>query len=491
LTVIGCKARSYNTAGVKDSWDAGQDNNPIFFENQGNIEYNFDTLKRMSSGSLDAQPWSDTYWPNSEGGITVRWRYEEGAQRYGHKTPYTPKQIDAMSYNQLNMLSPAEKFDIVTGGYRKGWPMWQREASLTTSCPITLGVNSSQLPVRSAPGGIGHGDWEGKCHAWTPAALHFPEPGTVDVSAVKGNGEKFQVHFGSSDIKALLIVGYDMWLNQYPNYARVGRRCGNDGSNIGAGSTSPCLDTNAGTFFVLATNFIQPGKKGFVIDVVPSSQVWNQPVWKYTHSIREGSCPITIPNPAKPGEKVAHVQTKLYWISEKDAAENPHGTGNNVHTTDYEYCVEIDPATNKVIGGAWIGEERPDFIWMSAKPNFSAEHKDTRSGLTFDLSMIDKIHGWSRSGQSKPQPSTQPTPPPTPTPPPRWGECSRIKVTGGANGFYWAYSNPKPRASDAVGTLDPGSVHNVLSKSGTYFAIDGSKFNRKEVYFHQNGVECL
>ncbi len=395
VAAVGCRQRAFNDADVKDSWRPGSDNDPAFFEKYGKLEYNFDKLKTLEKGVLDNQPWSDTYWPNAEGGITVRWRYEDPKDRFGHKSPYTPEQIDKMSAKEINMLSPSEKYDIVSGGYRNGWPLWKREALMTTGCPAGVGVSESRLPIRTLPGGMQSGDWEGKCHAWTPAALQFPEPGVADVEATKANGEKFLVHFGSSDIKALLIVGYDMYLNQYPEYSRAGSRCSRNYAKLGQGSASPCLDTNAGTFFVLVTNMVQKGKPGFVIDVDPGTQVWNQPVYAYMHTIQEGTCPIKITKPAKAKEKVAYVETKLAWVGELDATEEPHGDKNRMELSLFKYCVEMDE-NNNVIGGAWVDKMRPDFIWMTGKPEFSKNVIDSRTNTPFDLELITSIYEQSR-----------------------------------------------------------------------------------------------
>jgi hypothetical protein len=397
FAVAGCKSRDFNNADVKDSWVKTESNNPDLFGIYGKLEYNFEVLKKMQKGAIGHQPWSDTYWPNAEGGITSRWRFEkesEAALRFGYKSPYSAADIEKMTPAQINMLSPAEKFDIVSGGYRAGWPLWRREASLTTSCPAGVGVATSQLPIRTLPGGMRSGDWEGKCHAWTPAALHFAEPGVVDVPATKATGEKFLVHFGSSDIKALLIVAYDMFLNQYPNYARVGNRCSRNYANLGAGSASPCFDTNAGAFFVLTTNMLQAFKPGFVIDVDPGTQVWNQPVWKYEHKIVEGSCPVEIKSPAPHRAKLAYVETALYWVGELVPTELPHGVNNRVEVTNYKYCLEIDQSNN-IIGGAWAGNMRPDFIWMTGKPDFSKPFVDSRSGVRFDMSLLMDLYAKS------------------------------------------------------------------------------------------------
>lgn len=425
LLTVACSKLVFNRAKISDSWNTGSDNHPSYFQKFGGLDYNFSSLKQRLSGEIDRQPWSDPYWSHAEGGITVRWRVEDNdSRRFGYISPYSPEQIDAMALEnpeQLNELSPAEKYDIITGGYRNGWPMWRREAEVTSRGPIIFDQTNPLVPIRTAPGGIGENDWQGKCHAWTPAALLFAEPGTAEVSATTANGTPFNLHFGSSDLKALLITGFDMYLNQYPDYARVGQRCGSDEVNLGQGSSTACLDTNAGTFFVLTTNLIQRGKPGFIIDVVPTSQVWNQPVWKYEHEITENHCDIAIENPAAPNGRVAQVKTNLYWISEKDAAETPHGANNKVKVTEYSYCVEIDE-NDMVVGGEWLTDERPDFIWMIGKPDLNSKVSDTYTGGRFDFAPLMAAYETSMGGTPVPTPkptaTPEPTPAPTPTPVP-------------------------------------------------------------------------
>jgi hypothetical protein len=394
--VAGCRTRTFQGSQVQDSWNASPDNSPNVFSQYGELEYSFDVLKARTEGELEPQPWSDTYWPHGKGGITYRWRTDD----FRYESPHAPEAIEAMSGHEINKLSPAEKYDIVTGGYRKGWPMWRREASLTTSCPLGIAQNTSQMPKREIPAGA---SWEGKCHAWTPAALHFPEPGAVDVPVAMASGKTLLVHFGSSDIKALLTVSFDMFLNQYPEYARTGNRCNETVMNLGQQSSSPCLDTNAGAFFVLVTNLVQKGKKGFALDKDPGFQVWNHPVWKYSHTIREGECPIAIEKPASPSGKVAFVTTTLFWIGEKTPSEEPHGKNNSFNLGKYEYCVEMD-AKNKVVGGAWAGHNRPDFLWMVGKPDFNRTVRDSQTGMMFDFRLLMSIYEKSR-GSLVPPPS--------------------------------------------------------------------------------------
>jgi len=373
---------------LQDSFQSGENNDPNFFEIYGKLQYNFDVLKETPSGSVTRQPWSDTYWPNSEGGITVRWRIIDPKllkERFAYSSPFSEKLINNMTADQINRLSPAEKYDIVTGGYSRGWPMWQREAKLTTG--ITENNDTSDLPVRTLPKGIRSKDWEGKCHAWTPASLHFAEPRSASVETTRTDGSKVTVHFGSSDIKALLIIAYDMFLGQYPDYARVGNRCEKNFKSLGAGSASPCFDTNAGSFFVLSTNMLRPDRLGFVIDVDPGTQVWNQPVWRYRHKIKDNYCPIQIKKKAKGTVSLAYVETELDWVGELVASEQPYGLKSRIETSNYQYCLELD-ANRNVIGGSWVSHLRPDFLWMTSRPDFSKPITDTRTHQVFDFKPV-------------------------------------------------------------------------------------------------------
>jgi hypothetical protein len=118
----------------------------------------------------------------------------------------------------------------------------------------------------------------------------------------------------------------------------------------------------------------------------------------------EEGCPITIKNPVSTGGKTVHVVTDLYWISEKDASETPHGKDNLVRISNYEYCLELDGNRN-VVGGAWISYLRPDFIWMVGKPDLGRPVTDTVTGGLFDFVPLLELYARSRTNQSMPLPA--------------------------------------------------------------------------------------
>jgi hypothetical protein len=39
---------------------------------------------------------------------------------------------------------------------------------------------------------------------------------------------------------------------------------------------------------------------------------------------------------------------------------------------NYKYWLELDAAGN-IVGGTWVSQERPDYVWMKAKMGFTGE----------------------------------------------------------------------------------------------------------------------
>lgn len=59
---------------------------------------------------LDAEPWSDSYWPKNEGGISYRWQRREAFGRL-----LAPDELASMDPEDISKLSPAEKYDLFVG----------------------------------------------------------------------------------------------------------------------------------------------------------------------------------------------------------------------------------------------------------------------------------------------------------------------------------------------------------------------------------------
>ncbi len=299
-----------------------------------NFQTNFITKFRMlpESGELRKKPWTASYWPTYQGGITHRWL--TGEVRY-KRLGYSPKGID--------YLSPAEKFDIYIG--RTDFPLTNYERKRT---------------------GILHNydiaKWEGLCHAWAPAAYLYNEPKPITVTGK--NGERIQ--FGSADLKALLMINFEL-NNGSERTKFLGSRCSLDQANGSFDYESSCSDTNAGAFHVVLTNYIGIKNESFVIDRTRDAEVWNQPVEAYSVNVLSESRRAS--RGAAPGTaKEVVVETVVRWVAEVNNEWNRSGT--NLKTSSYRYRLELD-SRGRIIGGEWLSWERPDFIWTQTKPSFS------------------------------------------------------------------------------------------------------------------------
>ena len=340
IAAMGCgpgRLREMNVRGISHPEEAWNENNdPKLLRAQFKTALGDLPL----TGKTRNRPWSDSYWPNFQGGLANRWN----DPNYPDPFKYTlndETNVRKMSPEQLRQLSPAEKYDIFMGDFE--YPLVKMERS------------------RTSPDDPG---WFGLCHGWAPASLNFAEP---KPTVVKGPSE-IEIPFGSSDIKALLTFAQQSGTN-----TRVmGERCNADLiSNPEKGRDSACRDVNAGSFHIALTNLIGIAGRGFVAEIARGQEVWNQPVYAFTSKIVDQS--DDIPAGSAPGTaKIAHLSTSMSYVAEVGAHwDNP------LPVTDVaddpavilEYSVELD-ATGAIIGGEWTTEDHPDFLWTQNTPHW-------------------------------------------------------------------------------------------------------------------------
>jgi len=299
-----------------------------------NFETNFITRFRMLplSAELRKKPWTSSYWPTYKGGITHRWLTDEVIYT---KIGFSKKGVD--------YLSPAEQYDLYLG--RTDFPLTNYELKRT-------GIRTK----KNIP------EWEGLCHDWAPASYLFDEPNPITVTGK--NGERIQ--FGSADLKALLFINFELSKSDEKTKF-LGSRCSLDKANGNFYNDSACSDTNAGAFHVVLTNYIGLRDQSFVMDKIRESEVWNQPIEGYSIKIlnqnngaSEGSAPGTV--------REIVVEAKVRWVNEVENEWKKSGT--NLEVSNYKYRLELD-SRGRIIGGAWISFERPDFIWTQTKPGFT------------------------------------------------------------------------------------------------------------------------
>lgn len=191
-----------STSDTQETWDRSND--------PWNLDASYE--RRLANlpitGSTAITPWSDTYWPDRQGGIANRWAAGTGAPWGQALLSY--QQVATLTANQLAGLSPAEKYDIFIGRF---------------DYPVTIGELNRTQP--SAPG------WAGVCHGWAPAAINYYEPKPVTLTSANGinkfDARILQVRSGASpgaafgtvqEVEVEATMGYVV--ETAPNWQQVG-----------------------------------------------------------------------------------------------------------------------------------------------------------------------------------------------------------------------------------------------------------------------------
>jgi len=255
------------------------------------------------------------------------------------------EELKKLNLESLKQLSPAEKFDILMSRYE--YPLTNVERKRTDP---------------------NHQLWEGTCNGWTTAALKFSEPPPVSIT----NKEGIVVPFGSSDIKSLLML-HQFFIESYKRYAILGERCENVATPkmetflpkmLSEDAVDSCSDSNAGAFHLVLTNMIGRLKKGLVFDVDRDSEVWNQPVYRYSSRVIQRT-PTS-----------ALINTRV-WYAEEEMPKWEPLTINKKNAevmATYNYEVELN-SKGEITGGKWKDGQgvdykmhrtyHPDFVWYA------------------------------------------------------------------------------------------------------------------------------
>ncbi len=319
------------------------------------------------AGKLSKEPWTGDYWPTYRGGIAYRWNGRGSeALRRGYDL-IRPWNLDSAV---VRFLSPAEKYDLLRG--RNDFPFTHAERERTRVLETIPGTKAF-TPGFEIP------HWEGLCHAWAVAALHYQEPHPVVATVQRGPNRGLRIPFASADIKALLTY----FLHETPaETSFLGERCDSDLNQLEKdhrqGKISEedyqqqrraCSDTNAGAFHLVLANQLGLLDEGFIFDVTREAEVWNHPVYEYASEILEehaGASPGAAPGTARE----VYVKTLVKYTVELGNRWNQMHE-DALDEREYSYRLELD-AKGAIIGGAWPddGADRPDFLWKSTFPDF-------------------------------------------------------------------------------------------------------------------------
>jgi hypothetical protein len=272
--------------------------------------------------------WPGNHWANYLGGIAHRWS-SSNPQNFTY-SKLTLDELKKLEDYKINELSPAEKFDIYRGDFKY------------STVKKVLGELSPD-----------ENKWHGICHGEAPASLNHPEPDLVRVISKEG----VPLTFYSSDIVGLFSYYYARLAKS--SAFLVGSRC-NANLPIPLKSSIPCKDINAGSFHIIMANRLGSEHVGFISDVERFSEVWNHVAIKFSSRI------------VSTDDKRIRVESIVTYAGEIAPKFYPViGTPDaSYFNTSYEYYLDIDK-NGKVVGGDWISDRRPDFIWVQNKASFT------------------------------------------------------------------------------------------------------------------------
>lgn len=308
-------------------WDAN--NSP--YKLDAKFHAKFRDLPKQGALKDQRMGWPGSHWANYVGGIANRWS-AANPQNFKYKM-YTRKELEQLGENELDELSPAEKYDIYKGDYNYS---------------TVKKVYQSVSPTENR--------WHGICHGYAPAALNHPEPGTSYLT----NPDGIKVYFYSSDVAALMSYYY---AKVFTNSASlIGTRCNYNPENVPPARLDACNDLNAGAFHIVVANKLGEQGVGFVSDIDRYFEVWNHVAVGYQTTVLGGT------------NKRIHVKTIVSYAGEIAPKFDPVLNTENAVFFDhtYEYFLELN-SDGVIIGGDWISELRPDFVWTQKKADFKGE----------------------------------------------------------------------------------------------------------------------
>lgn len=345
--------------------------------------FNFNQLPPKGDVTNTQRGWSDSYWPKTRGYIAERWqdpRYA-GIDQYKKYPMVSGYALRSMSEDQIYLLSPAEKFDIVRGKF---------------DFPLATELRKKDAKPSEW--------WKGLCNGWTQASININEPHPITFTAPRS---QIKVKLNSSDIKGLMAYYYSYRDRAGAQY--IGKSC-RAGKKLLLGLDGSCTDVHAAAFHIALSNEIGIKKNALAIDRDPTVQVWNQPFVKY-ESVVDRVEDRNISKKATEGTRrevfvttTVHFANELYKIdpSEIQEGQTAEDLENDRHVDPqaqpilgtelqkygskvYKYVLELN-SRDQIIGGDWLDDSdpTPDLIW---KQNFSMP------GIGYDDK--DKADDWS------------------------------------------------------------------------------------------------
>lgn len=328
----------------------------------------------LTDGSLNIKPWSDWYWPIYAGQLSFRYSDEnmmksfygsgkDGEEMWSFMIDWHAKPENSPLILDVNLLSPAEKYDILVGDNN-----------------FTLTQYMLNKPKGFSKSGR-VAAWMGICHGWAPASYMLPRA-TKEITVTAADGVT-DITFIPSDLKAL---GSQLWATGSQTTKFIGGRCNienpqTDGN--GRIKDQSCFDNNPGTWHTTIVNQLGINKKSFVMDATYDVQVWNHPVTAYSYTYFNPETMEEYKNIGKAviamkkfktdkfkryrsRNAVSVVGVKMevqYLVETEPSTSSTDNSDNDAHNMAYYvYDLELN-SRYEIIGGEWYTNAHPDFLW--------------------------------------------------------------------------------------------------------------------------------
>jgi hypothetical protein len=334
---------------------------PLYVKNITEME-----TKSLKSAALSTAPWTDSFWPMSKGLIARRWadhsfpESKTWLDNYNYSISTPPLVPDPLGTLNINVLSPAEKYDLLVGddSFTLTKAMWEAGRSYLES--------EGNVPV-----------WMGLCHGWAPASFMSANPKhTVTVPSAHG----VPITFYPSDIKALSSLA---WAEAPPRVKFVGSRCkvANPPEDaVGRVIDEKCFDVNPATWHMGVVNQLGVLGRSFVFDATYDEQVWNYPLYSYQYhyfnpqtldeletiegaTVKKSDYSIDKFKKYRSTDSVLviGIAMDISYVVPTRPSQKP-APSSMFHNVRYVYDLELD-ASGNIIGGEWYSNFHPDFMW--------------------------------------------------------------------------------------------------------------------------------
>lgn len=349
----------------------------------------------LNEGKTRIDLWSGSYWPMYQGSLGVRYRDPEFADLITKDEQFKKfrelkEKLPLYTYSgKENILSPAEKYDLLVG---------DNEMSLTKYSWELGEKNSIDGKVKT---------WRGVCDGWAAASQKMPRPRkSVTLRTPEGR----PITFYPEDIKAL---GSLMYARSQNPVIFLGKRCHNQVLGLFTGA---CSGTNPGTLHKALVNRVGAMGKSFIADVSPGGEVWNYPVESYKiiyYNVFDNSESINFQ------EVMELFNKKNRFAKSSRRHKNTHAIVGvkldvnyrdmrvaNLFETDgpsmdltlkktYLYDLELD-RNNNILGGESFSKNLPDFLWA---PNDSTYPLSDIEELNQSMSVVEMSRLSAKKGQ--------------------------------------------------------------------------------------------